>query len=75
MGCGVAMRVGNLIRWNTAVHGRWVDTRTGVGPCLIVALKNYDWGVNSGNRFHLLVGEEIVLLREDYVQKCYEVIS
>ena len=73
------MRVGNLIRWNGT---RWngaaadrPDPRTGAEPCLIVAIKNHDWGVNSGNRFHLLVGGKIVLLLENYVRQNYEVIS
>jgi len=67
------VKIGDLIRWNSA--GIPADTRTGAGPCLIVDIKLYCWDVNSGNRFHLLVGEKIVLLREDYVRKCYEVIS
>lgn len=69
------MKIGNLIRWNNRGVGLRADSRTGAEPCLIVALKNHNWGVNSGNRFHLLVGEKIVLLLENYVRQNYEVVS
>jgi len=66
------VKVGNLIRWKL---NKKTDPRTGNGPCLIISQKRYDLGVNNGYRFHLLVGEQVVSLMENYVFSCYEIIS